>query len=66
MMDGSGRGLIEVLSQHLAGGTEENDENFQSGYPVARPKLEPRISQTRVCVTVRPARSVTWFIVQQG
>jgi hypothetical protein len=26
--EGSGRGLIEVLSQCLPGGTEENDENL--------------------------------------
>jgi hypothetical protein len=28
-MEGSGRGLIEVLSRHLPGGTEETQEKLQ-------------------------------------
>jgi hypothetical protein len=30
-MEGCGRGLIDVLSPHLPGETEDNKENLQSG-----------------------------------
>jgi hypothetical protein len=30
-LEGTNRGLIKVLSQHLPGGTEENHEKPQSG-----------------------------------
>jgi hypothetical protein len=36
-MEGSGRGLIEVQSQHFPGGTEENNEKFSlklAGVPI--------------------------------
>lgn len=32
-LDGSGRGLIEVLSLNLPERTEQNNEKFDSGYP---------------------------------
>jgi hypothetical protein len=40
-LERSERRLIEVLSQNLPGGTEENYERPHSGYPMSLPRLEP-------------------------
>jgi hypothetical protein len=39
-VEGIGHGLIEVLSQNFSGGTEENDEIFEAGYPEVRSRFE--------------------------
>jgi hypothetical protein len=58
-LEGRTRGLIEALSRHLPGGTEEIHENPQSGYPVSRPRFEPRTSRIRIkSVAAMPTRSV--------
>lgn len=45
-MEGIGRrGLIEVLPQHLIGGTEENHEKPQSGDAVYRLRSGPGTSR---------------------
>jgi hypothetical protein len=36
--------LWKVLSQHLPGRTEQNDEKPQWGWLISRPRFEPRIS----------------------
>jgi len=38
-------GLIEVLSWHLRGWTEEKHGNCQSGQPMTWPRFEPGISK---------------------
>jgi hypothetical protein len=40
-LEGNNLGLIEILFWHSPGGTEENDEKFQSGKPVSQPIFEP-------------------------
>jgi hypothetical protein len=42
-LEGSGSGLIEILSSNLPG-TEENYEKSQSRQPVSRPRFEPNTS----------------------
>jgi hypothetical protein len=42
-LDRSDRGITEVLSQHLPGGTEEHHEKPESGQTVFRPKFEPSL-----------------------
>jgi hypothetical protein len=42
---GRGYGLIEVISRHLLGGAEENDEKPQSGYQVSQPRFETSTSR---------------------
>jgi hypothetical protein len=39
-LDGSGRGLIEVIVQHFSGGTEKNQETSQSRQSESRPIFE--------------------------
>jgi hypothetical protein len=41
-LEGSGRGLNEVLSQHLSGGTEGEEDQPQSRQAVSQPRFEPR------------------------
>jgi hypothetical protein len=53
------RGLIEILSQHLPGGTQKNDESPQSGQPLYRPEFEPNTTTIYVkSFTAAPTRSV--------
>jgi hypothetical protein len=40
---------LEVLSRHSTGDVEENHGNLQSGYPLTRPRFEPRILKIQVC-----------------
>lgn len=47
-LEGIGHGLIEVLPQKLAGGTEENHEIRQSEFPVSQPSFETNTSGVRV------------------
>jgi hypothetical protein len=44
-LDGSCRGIIEVLSRHLPGGTEENHKGALSGLPMSRPRFEQSTSR---------------------
>jgi hypothetical protein len=40
-LENSGRGLIEVLSRHLPGGTEDRDENpVRRGYVLGEIQIE--------------------------
>jgi hypothetical protein len=47
-LQGGGRGLTEVLPQHLPGGTEEKPQNLQSGQLETRSRIEPRTSRIQV------------------
>jgi hypothetical protein len=42
-LEGSGRGLIEVLSRNLHGVIEENNKEFYSGHPVSGPKFRVQV-----------------------
>jgi hypothetical protein len=42
VMEGSGRDLNEVLSQHLCGETEGEEEKHQSGRAISQPRFKPR------------------------
>jgi hypothetical protein len=44
-LEKSGRNLVKVLSRHVPGGTEENNEKPHWGYPVWRPRFEPSTSR---------------------
>jgi hypothetical protein len=58
-LDGSGRGLFEVLSRYLPGEAEENNEKGSRGSRRLGPRFDPIISQMRVQIcTVTPTRSV--------
>jgi hypothetical protein len=56
-MEGSGRGLIEVLSGHLPGGTEKNHENPHSS---RRSGLHFNRSPSTYDHRALPVRSVKW------
>jgi hypothetical protein len=43
-LEGSGSGIIEVLTQHFSSWAEENHEKPQSGQPVSRLRFEPNTS----------------------
>jgi hypothetical protein len=47
-LEGSGRGLIDVISLHLLDESEENHENPQSGWPVFQLRLELSTIYTNV------------------
>jgi hypothetical protein len=47
-LEGRRRGPIEVLSQQLPGGNEENYENSRTKHPVPRPKLKPSTSRVEI------------------
>jgi hypothetical protein len=47
-MERRSRDVIEVLSRHLPGGTEENHENPQSKYLIFRPRFKLITSQIQV------------------
>jgi hypothetical protein len=49
-LEGNGPGVIQILSQHLSGGTEENHEIPISGYAVSCTKFKPSTSTIRVQV----------------
>jgi hypothetical protein len=46
-LEGGGLDFNKVI-RHLPLGTEENNENTHSGYPVRWPRFEPSISQVLV------------------
>jgi hypothetical protein len=49
-MEGSGRGLIEIISRHLPGGTRDNNENPQSAAgPPAGIRSEYLLSTSLEC-----------------
>jgi hypothetical protein len=55
----SDSGLIEILSQHFTGRTDENQEERQSAQPVPRPRFESNTLGKGVCtVTSMLARSM--------
>jgi hypothetical protein len=61
--EGSGRGLIDVLSRHFPGGTNENHGNPQSEYPMSQPTVEPSTSRIQVySVSIVSSLSVKWII----
>jgi len=47
-MEGSGRGLIQMLSSHLPGGNKEDNENRCWEQPVSRPNFEPGTSRIQI------------------
>jgi hypothetical protein len=47
-LEGSGRRLNEVLSQHLPGATQKDHEKFKVGHPMSWPILEPWTYRTQV------------------
>ena len=42
-LEGSGRGVIDVLSCHVPGVTKKTHENFHLGRLMTRPRLGPNI-----------------------
>lgn len=58
-LEGSGRGLTEVLSQHLVTETEGSHEESQKRWARVRPILEPSFFRVEVqCATSKPICSV--------
>jgi hypothetical protein len=47
-LEGSGRGLVEVISWNFLGATEESQEKFHSGSPMSQQRFDPITSQIRV------------------
>jgi hypothetical protein len=49
-------GLIEVLSWHLPGWTEEKHGNYHSGQPMTWPRFKPGITKykSRCCCPISP------------
>jgi hypothetical protein len=47
-LEGSGRSITEVLSQHVLGVCEENYEKPHSGLPMTRPIFQPRSSKIQI------------------
>jgi hypothetical protein len=63
--EGSGRGLIEVVSRYLRGGTEEDQEQLHPGYPIYWPRFKSSTSRIQVqSDTSRPICSMTHMLVQ--
>jgi hypothetical protein len=61
-LEGSCRGINEVLSRHLPGITKENHEQFQSIQAEYQPTFEHNTPGKQVqSVTCRPACSVTRY-----
>jgi hypothetical protein len=61
-MEGSGSGLIQILSQHLPGGTQENHENSEDA---AETRTDP-LPNKSTTVTARPTCSVREERIYEG
>jgi hypothetical protein len=61
-LEGTGRNVIVVLSWHLAGVSEENQDILQSKQAVSRPSFEPRTSEKE---SFAPADRQHWRINKQ-
>jgi hypothetical protein len=46
-LEENGHGLIQIISEHLPGLTEENHENL---WPVERSRFEPRVIALQISV----------------
>jgi hypothetical protein len=60
-MERSDRGLVEVPSQHLPRGTEENNKNLRIACVVAELPTEHLFTFQRVITNVKPLKEPQFF-----